>query len=136
MTAVEAYTKELIYELRLRDIPGAVIGDAVAQVESHIADTGEDPADAFGPPADYAATFGSAKPVAHLLPKVLVGWLIGFTIAGVLIDGVFALVRGDKNVWGLDPVAVIVASILGLIAFFVTITFLWGDRIKDPRAAR
>ncbi|NYI41003.1 hypothetical protein [Demequina lutea] len=133
MTAVETYTKELIYELRLRDIPGDVIGDAVAQVESHIADTGEDPADAFGSPPDYAATFGEPKPLAHLWPRLVAGWLTGFALSGVIIDGVFALIRGDRTAWGIDPVVAIVAGSLGLVTFFAAITFLWGDRIKDPR---
>lgn len=58
MTTVKKYTRQLIFGLRLRDIPGDVIGDALAQVESHVANTGEDPVAAFGPAREYAATFG------------------------------------------------------------------------------
>lgn len=136
MTAVKPYTEQLIYELRLRDVPGDVIGDAVAQVESHLADTGEDPTEAFGSPADYAATFGEPAPLVHLWPRLLVSGLVGFALASVILKGVFALIRGDGTAWGLDPVVAVVAGALGLIAFFVTITFLWADRIKDPRKPR
>ena len=58
MTTVEKYTQQLMFALRLRDVPGEVIGDAIAQVESHIAETGEDPVAAFGPASEYAASLG------------------------------------------------------------------------------
>ena len=133
MSAVETYTEQLIYELRLRDIPGNVIGDAVAQGESHTADTGEDPVDTFGTPADYAATFGGPKPPVRLWPRVVVSWLIGFALGSLILRGVFALIHGEGTAWGLDPVLAIVVGILGTVAFFVTITSLRTDRVKDPR---
>ena len=48
------WLEDFIVELRLRDVPGALIGDAVSTVEAHLKDTGEQPRDAFGPPGEYA----------------------------------------------------------------------------------
>ena len=48
------YRSRLLLALRLHDIPGPRIAEALAEVDSHVAETGEDPADAFGSPRDYA----------------------------------------------------------------------------------
>jgi len=133
MSAAEAYTEQLIYELRLRDVSGYVIGDAVAHVEEHIADTGEDPVEAFGTPAVYAATFGGSTRRMRLWPRVVVSWLIGFVLGSFVLTGVFALIHGEGNAWGLDPIIAVVVGSLGIVAFFVTITLLWMDQVKSSR---
>lgn len=51
-----AWLQDLAVELRLRDVKGEAIGDAVASVESHLADSGESPSEAFGDPREYAAS--------------------------------------------------------------------------------
>lgn len=43
-----------VLELRLRDVPGPVIGERLGEVEGHCAETGEPPSVAFGDPTDYA----------------------------------------------------------------------------------
>lgn len=53
---IEKYRQSLILALRLKDVPGDRIGEIVAEVESHVADTGEDPVSAFGEPRAYAAS--------------------------------------------------------------------------------
>lgn len=45
-----------IVELRMRRVPGAAIGDAVATVREHLADSGQSAEEAFGPARDYAAS--------------------------------------------------------------------------------
>lgn len=45
-----------IAELRLRGVPGDLIGDAVASVRELTHDSGESAAEAFGTPHDYAAS--------------------------------------------------------------------------------
>ena len=52
------YRQQLVVALRMNDVPSARIGEAVAEVESHVADTGEDPVTAFGAPAEYARRLG------------------------------------------------------------------------------
>jgi hypothetical protein len=51
----DAWCGDFVLELRLRDVPGPVIGDRLAEVETHCTETGEAPSDAFGDPTDYAA---------------------------------------------------------------------------------
>lgn len=51
----DAWCDAFVLELRLRDVPGPVIGDRLAEVEGHCTETGETPSAAFGDPADYAA---------------------------------------------------------------------------------
>lgn len=45
---------EFILELRLREVRGDAIGDAVASVRELVTDSGQDPLSAFGPPREYA----------------------------------------------------------------------------------
>lgn len=45
-----------IIELRLRRVPGAAIGDAVASVREHLADSGQSAEHAFGSAREYAAS--------------------------------------------------------------------------------
>ena len=52
---------DMVVELRLRDVTGAAIGDAVASVESHCADSGETPREAFGDPREYASSLTFAE---------------------------------------------------------------------------
>lgn len=54
-TSDRAWRQELVLALRLRDVPGAQIGDALAHVDSYCADSGRSALDEFGPADEYAA---------------------------------------------------------------------------------
>ncbi len=54
------WRERLVLELRLRDVPGTTIGGALADVEAHCVDSGQDAATAFGEPEAYAATLAEA----------------------------------------------------------------------------
>lgn len=56
------YRQALMLALRLRDVPGDRIGEILAEVESHVSDTGENPTEAFGPPREYAAAPTTGQP--------------------------------------------------------------------------
>lgn len=49
-----AWERDFIVELRLRDVDGRTIGDALAQVRSHCEESGQPMREAFGDPAAYA----------------------------------------------------------------------------------
>lgn len=51
---VEAYLSELAASLQARGADSARMSEAVAEVEVHLAESGEDPLEAFGPPDEYA----------------------------------------------------------------------------------
>jgi hypothetical protein len=50
-----------ITELRLREIPGDRIGEVLAEIDTHCADSGQTPAEAFGDPIVYAASVIAAS---------------------------------------------------------------------------
>lgn len=54
VTTNKRWLDDFTMELRLRDVPGSVIGDALETVESHLRDSGESAVDAFGDPTTYA----------------------------------------------------------------------------------
>ena len=57
--STDQYIPRLVGELRRRGVPGEVVGDVVAQVESHLAEAGGDPGSSFGSPAEYAAAIAA-----------------------------------------------------------------------------
>ncbi|MBQ0925069.1 HAAS signaling domain-containing protein [Saccharopolyspora endophytica] len=54
MMTLDEYTDDLHKALRFHEISGERMGEVLAEVEAHVAETGEDPVDAFGRPRDYA----------------------------------------------------------------------------------
>ena len=54
MMTLDKYTDDLHKALRFHEISGERMGEVLAEVEAHVAETGEDPVDAFGAPRDYA----------------------------------------------------------------------------------
>lgn len=50
----ERWTEAVLLELRLRGVPGDAIGAVLAEVDSHVAESGETAHEAFGDPAGYA----------------------------------------------------------------------------------
>ncbi len=65
-TSLKDYTEALTTQLRLRRVPGKVIGQVIAEVESHVRETGEDPVEVFGQPGSYSAQFaGRRTPVGR-----------------------------------------------------------------------
>lgn len=52
--AHQRWCDDFVLELRLRDVPGPVIGERLGEVEGHCAESGETPLEAFGDAADYA----------------------------------------------------------------------------------
>lgn len=50
----ESYLSELATSLQTRGADSARTNEAVAEVESHLSESGEDPVEAFGPPEEYA----------------------------------------------------------------------------------
>lgn len=127
---VDTYRQQLLLALRLRDVPGPRIAQVLAEVESHIAETGEDPRAAFGAPRDYARAL-----VAELQPERTAGrrgWGAGtrgvevllaalaFAGAWLTAEGVFALASGRPGRLGLTGagelgIAVVLLAALALL---------------------
>ncbi|WP_374928671.1 hypothetical protein [Kytococcus sedentarius] len=114
---------ELIVELRLRNVRGDAIGDAVTSVESHLAESGETAPEAFGYPREYAASlefapsqFTDHTPAAwaRTLAPVVTG-LIGLTLA---TDAVPGLRDGHalELSWGRLAMLVLLTLVLVVVA--------------------
>ena len=124
------YTQRLILALRLKDVPGDRIGEIVAEVESHVADTGEDPVEAFGTPRAYAASLlEEHRPdpwwvtTLSIATSGVAGWL--------LAQGTLTLLFGTEY-WG-QPGWVWLG--LGLVIGIPGGISVWrrSSRVRDPR---
>lgn len=79
------WTREFTLELTLRNVAGQDIGAALAEVDSHCAESGEAVEAAFGPARDYAASLdlpASAEPQGSALKAGIpvVGQLLGMML--------------------------------------------------------
>ncbi|GAA1390380.1 hypothetical protein GCM10009599_07000 [Luteococcus peritonei] len=80
-------------ELRLRDVRGDAIGDAVAEVESHCQEAGETPQEMFGDPRDYARRL--AFPEQQMVTRSAGQWLA--LLAPMLLGGLGLLLAGPTG---------------------------------------
>ena len=131
-TETSTYRRDLVLALRMRHVPGDRIGEIVAEVESHVADTGEDPLEAFGPPKEYAASIAPAAGGSRLMAWALtlsgaaVGWLIAVSVVQ-LVQGEAKGLPAGIPAWG----ALLVAVLLWIPA--VVVQTRRNARVRDPR---
>jgi hypothetical protein len=128
-TNLDDYRQQLLFALRARNVSGQRIGEAIAEVESHIAETHEDPVAAFGEPAEYARRIAESLAEAADARSTGGRWIIAMTAAGSFAGaGLTAtgLLRGDA-----------VLTVVGLVLLAALVTWLYRrravDRIVDPR---
>ncbi len=96
--SAKAWEEAFILELRLREITGDGIGDALSVVRSHCAESGETPSEAFGSPQEYARALEFAphrqKPTgAASWARVLFPIFAGVESVTLVPDAVWALAR-------------------------------------------
>ena len=140
---VRNYGQDLLFALRMRDVPGPLIAEVLAEVDSHVRETGEDPREAFGAPKQYAAEVSAAlgDPVKPLW-RVVLSWGTAFAlftaVAGskLILDGVTALSADERGVLGVPPMAMI---LLGGALISAWAAQLYGigrrpdTKVVDPR---
>lgn len=116
-TDIVGYRSALMTALRLNDVPSERIGEIVAEVESHVADTGEDPVEAFGPAREYAASLTAEHrrpPRWQTAATIACGALAGWFLA----QGVLALLLAERYlgaegwVWVLVGLVVAIPGVL------------------------
>ncbi|MEK8228436.1 hypothetical protein NKG05_23990 [Oerskovia sp. M15] len=74
-------------ELRLLDVPGDVLGAALAEVESHCAESGEKASEVFGDPVAYARSLDLPVQPAGRWDVVTVLGPVGSQVLGMLVLG-------------------------------------------------
>lgn len=120
---------ELVLTLRLRDVSGAQIGDAVAHVESYCAESGESAEEAFGDARTYAQSLpfdaplpsSTFVPLSHLLR-------LGVSLAGmfVTVEAVSGWVSQETPSLSLGVLVAVVVVVL--VAVLVTRRLEWVVR--------
>jgi hypothetical protein len=141
----QAYLNELLLALRMRGVPGPRIAEAVAEVNAHLSETGEDPREAFGPAKTYAgevvAALGEQEaPVPFW--RTALSWtaaiygLGGALGAWLVIDGALTAATDEPGIGGLPAVASLVLGVAVLVALGIGQVHLIRkreDQVLDPR---
>lgn len=125
------YRQSLILALRLKDVPGDRIGEVVAEVESHVADTGQDPNDAFGSARAYAALLATGQRrepwwrliVLTALPAGIAGWF--------LAQGALALLLNETYLGQTGWLSLVLGLVIGIPVGFSL--HRRSTRVRDPR---
>lgn len=126
------YLENLTIQLRLLEVPGDRIGQILAEVETHVADTGVGPVDAFGEPGEYAATYAAAAGPAPARGGFR-GWL---RTLGVAVVGAFAGVAVAFGAMDLAGSVDITTRLLGmwlatLAVGLLVMRVLWPQLQRD-----
>ncbi len=114
----DMWRRALVMSLQTRGVPGDAIGDALAEVDVHCADSGEDPWQAFGNPFDYANRVLGEPPIPARADAWRVGLAPGVMLAGVLclMAGVAAISHGSTARLTVgDLVAIAVVLVAGFL---------------------
>ncbi len=92
-----AWADAFLLQLRLADVPGRHIGDALAEVASHCAESGESAAEAFGDPVEYARSLDlpAGPDSTDGMPGSVVPWVVQALALLLLADAVPALAAGE-----------------------------------------
>lgn len=99
----EEYTSDLAEALDLRDVPADAVRQIVREVESHLAESGEDPVEAFGPVSRYADQFAPRSRQREAVWFAVAAAALGFFGTFLIISGVFGLLDETATLWGLPP---------------------------------
>ncbi|MFQ1004211.1 hypothetical protein [Modestobacter sp. SSW1-42] len=127
--AHQEWCSAFVLELRLRDVPGPVIGERLGEVEGHCTDIGEPPSAAFGDPTDYAREID-----AESSPERVSGVR---AIAALGAGQVLAMLVGTaaiRNWVSGEPLTYDLVQ-LGCLAV-VAAALLWLPRVLRPLMAR
>lgn len=124
----KGWRDELILELRLLDVPGDRIGDALVTVESHVVESGESAQEAFGDARTYARELApprdGQRPARFLSPVFIVGNLLGLLGLFVTARAFAAWLEGTSVSIAVGDV-VSTAALLGVM-LFITLRY---DRV-------
>ncbi|MUN62839.1 hypothetical protein GMA12_06745 [Kocuria sediminis] len=112
-----SWCDDFVVELRLRAVPGPVIGDRLGEVETHCAATGDTPAEAFGDPAAYAARIAEEGGTAPVSGTWTVTILSAAQVVALLVGtaAVTAWARGETLAYNVAQVGFLGLFVLVLL---------------------
>ena len=120
---MDEWRDTFLLELRMREVPGARIGEALAEIETHCADSGESPDEAFGDPVAYADALarslradaaGAAGGAGRPWWRDGLSWGNGLG-AFAILGGVFSLLEGVDSVAHTTPGVVTAGQIASAV---------------------
>ncbi|GAA2170892.1 hypothetical protein GCM10009846_02810 [Agrococcus versicolor] len=115
-----AWAEALIVELRLRGVSGATVGDALLEVETHMAEQGGSVVEAFGEAKEYAASLDLPDTARWTAPQVVrVCAQSALVTLGIqlLVGGAAALASGgDARIAIGTTVALVLSSVVVALA--------------------
>jgi len=118
---MDEWRDAFVTELRLRDVPGAQVGEALAEVDAHCTDSGQTPAEAFGDPVSYAAARAADLVVEPRRMPLRIAWMSFAGVAGALAvlvgtDAVAHRTQGELTLGELLTLALAPPLIAGIAA--------------------
>jgi hypothetical protein len=125
---MDEWRDAFLIQARLHDVPGSTIGEALAEIDTHCADSGQSPDEAFGDPVVYAKTLArdqrpGSRGSIHRRPwrsaPTTLATLSGITL---LINGVDAVAHGTDGVITAGQLVFVAAGVIGT-AVIVTVAF-------------
>lgn len=128
----KAWADDFIIRLRMRDVPGDRIGDALAEVDAHCADSGEGAPDAFGDAEDYADSLDLPElPDESGVRSTLLG--SGLQLVGIVLapQAFGAIAAGEHLVISAGGLATLAVTVAILAAFA-----RWHDQVLGGLIAR
>ncbi len=114
----DTWCGHFVLELRLRDVPGPVIGERLAEVEGHCAETGETPSEAFGDPTDYAARIDQDSAPERVSGVWTVAVVAALQVVAMLVgtSAVPAWARSESLTYNLGQVVCLGLTLLLLLS--------------------
>lgn len=113
---------EFVLALRLADVPGERIGDALATVDAHCAESGETATESFGDPEAYARSLAPEPPKS-----------LGLSFAVGIVYGLLGMLAVPRAVAALAAGAAVAVTLGDVIALAVTLG-LAGTVMALPRS--
>lgn len=115
------WANEFILELRMLDVPGQRIGDALVTVEAHVRDSGEPVGEAFGDAIAYARQLARDEPAraTPISARTVIAAVLGLAGMLTLPDALNAWFDGTTATISAGQLAVGGLALLVLLAFTV-----------------
>lgn len=125
----ERWAEALLVELRLLGVPGERIGHVLAEVESHVVDSGESAQDAFGDAVSYARSLN-----LELAPEQSRGAIAAtLALTAFQVLGMVAAITGAFALTGSEDAAVTVGGLVSAAALLAIVTLLAFDGTRALR---
>lgn len=127
------WCEDFVLELRLRDVPGPEIGECLAEVEGHCAETGETPEQAFGDPVGYARRIDEESSPERVTGVWTVAALASAQLPAMLVGtaAVGAWASGSRLTYNVVQVGCLVLCLLVLLSLPLLLRLL----VRHPWAS-